>query len=253
MVKPTFFVHSATLGSERGFGISPARRIALQVILMAAVTVGSVALAGSSMADILAQSDFGTVEGTNVSPFSTQYLPLPDAPTSPGHYSVAKSAAGHSWSAWDWGGQDHTNPGTGCFMVIDGSQDSAQVLLSYTTNAVAGYKYILSGWAQFLSGTAGPSVDLSFRVDGVQHDTFSLSGDTAWLWREFSFTYIAVTSGPTVFALHDNSTNSAWNDFGLDDVAFSAHTIPEPSTLVGLLSMGIVGLGLAWWRCRRTT
>ncbi len=26
---------------------------------------------------------------------------------------------------------------------------------------------------------------------------------------------------------------------------------PEPSTLIGLLSMGIIGLGLAWWRRKR--
>ncbi len=38
---------------------------------------------------------------------------------------------------------------------------------------------------------------------------------------------------------------------GLSEVQFLGSPVPEPSTLVGLLGMGLVGAGLAWRRMRR--
>jgi hypothetical protein len=209
----------------------------IPVCLILAVMVSLTFTPATSANVTLVQTDFGSTPGTDVSPFSTDYtLGFTGSPT-PGHYQVAKSATGFGPS--DWGGLDHTAPGTGCFMVIDGSNNSGDRIVYSTINTVAGYDYTLDGWVQnSLSGGGNPPV-LSFRVNGSQvGSTFTPSG--AQTWREFTFTYTAVTSGLTTFALNDNNTSSSANDFGIDDLRLSS-TIPEPATIC-LLGLGALSL-----------
>lgn len=195
------------------------KRTLVEVAIAVALLCASASFANAAI--VLAKTDFGSGDySTDVSPFTTSYTPF-SGPTSPGHYGVAKSGSGYDWSSFDWGGQDHTNPGTGRFMVIDGAENSSLAIISYTTNTMAGASYTLTGWAQTVQSQDGPDVTLSFRVNGVEQGTFTFSGATEWVWNQFTFTYTATTSGPTTFAIHDNQTSHDWNDFGLDDLVLS--------------------------------
>jgi hypothetical protein len=225
------------------------RKLILPGVVVCAVLLMGLTLAGSSNAAILAATDFGTTDGTNVSPFTTDYQPQPTdgTNTAPDHYYVAKSGAGYPWSstAGDWGGQDHTNPGSGCFMVVDGSNNSSHAVISYQVNGVAGQLYTLTGWAQEVQSFNGPTAVLSFRVNGVQQDTFPVTtASVEWVWSQFIFSYTPATSGPITFALHDNQTSTPMNDFGLDDLVLTGPSpVPLPPGAL-LLGSGLLGLGV---------
>jgi len=174
-------------------------------------------------ATTLAQTDFGNAEGSNITPFATAYSPDFQTPPSPGQYTVGHSAAGRG--PGDWGGVDHTT-GTGSFMLADGANNSGLAVVSYTTNAAAGWVYTWHGWVQNLVANGANPPVLSFRVNGVQVGTFSFTG--AQVWREFTFRYTNQADGVKTFALHDNNTDTSANDFGLDDLSLSAE--PGPAT-----------------------
>jgi hypothetical protein len=219
----------------------------MAAMLLAAAVV-NLALPCGAHAAVVATTDFGTTDGTNISPFLTDYSPM-NGPTQPDHYWVAKSGGGYSWSSFDWGGVDHTT-GTGDFMVVDGAQDSDMRIVYYTTNVVAGETYTFHGYVQdIISGNWGPPV-LSFRVDGSEIATFAFSNQRTW--DEFTFTYNAPASGAATFAINDNNTNYGMNDFGLDDLTLSttASAVPEPSSLL-LLAPGLAGLAVIRRRLRK--
>ena len=180
---------------------------------------------------ILAQTDFGNADGTNVAPFSTDYASWDETKTLPtygGTYRVAVNAAGHSWSPSVWAGSDHTNPGTGAFMIFDGAGASYRRILYYTTSVVAGCTYKWSGWAREVQGNSITSrLDLSFRVDGEQQGA-SLALTNNQIWNHFSFCYTAPESGTVTFSLCDNNIQWSGNDAGLDDVVLSVAAPPGP-------------------------
>ncbi len=208
-------------------------KMSLIAAFIVSIFLGS---AGPSSGTVIAATDFGTIDGTNIVPFSTDYQPMPDTgATTPGHYYVAKSGAGYSWSSFDWGGLDHTNPGTGCFMVVDGSTDSSQAIVKYTVNGVAGQLYNLTGWVMQVQHKAGANVILSFRVNGVEQATFPRLPDSPWVWHYFSFTYKSTISGPITFALHDNEPSWDFNDFGLDDLNLQIQNANASVTMLLLL------------------
>lgn len=216
------------------------------LMFLAAGTVALLALGFANPANadvILAQTDFGTTMGTDVSPFSTDYVPFASSGTStPGHYGVSPTAAGHGWSsAGDWGGVDHTT-GTDCFMIADGAQNSNLEIVSFTATTEAGAEYTFDGWVQnIFAGGGGPPV-LSFRVNGAEKDTVTFTG--ARTWKEFTFNYTATTSNLITFSIHDNNTSFDFNDFGLDDLKLSCN-IPEPASLL------LIGCGGAFVMPRR--
>jgi hypothetical protein len=211
----------------------------LITICLVSVAVVSLAFAPAASADVIfAQTNFGNTPGTDVTPFSTDYKPgfTVGAPI-PGEYQVAISAAVFGPS--DWGGSDHTAPGTGCFMVIDGSMNSGNRIVYFTINTVAGYDYTLNGWVQNILSGSGSPPELSFCVNDSQLDTFTPAGNQTWC--EFTFIYTAVASGLSTFALHDNNTSYGANDLGIDDLTLSS-TVPEPATIC-LLGLGGLLLG----------
>jgi hypothetical protein len=180
---------------------------------------------------ILAQTDFGNADGTNVAPFSTDYASWDETKTLPtyaGTYRVAVNAAGHSWSSGVWAGSDHTNPGTGAFMILDGALESYVRILYYTTSVVAGYTYTWSGWAMEVQGSSIDSMsDLSFRVNGIQQGA-SLALTNNRIWNHFCFSYTAPVTRTVTFSLSDNNIQWAGNDAGLDDVVLSVAAPPGP-------------------------
>ena len=64
------------------------------------------------------------------------------------------------------------------------------------------------------------------------------------------FTVDAVASSVR-FSLESNFTPFQTGYIGLSEVRFFGSPVPEPSTLAGLLGMGLMGAALAWRRMRR--
>lgn len=216
---------------------------ALAIIPMACV----IGLASSNAtAQVLATTDFGlaaTAPNANVAPFSTDYTANvgPPGPTTAGEYEV--HTTGRSFAPW--GGVDNTT-GVDNFMVINGSLDSNDAVLSFTTATVDGGEYTFSGFAQNVDGGAGPAV-LSFRVDGVEQATFAVADSQTW--SAFSFSFTETADGTRTFSIHDNNTADPNNNFGLDDVMLEAvlpPTPPSPSAPAEPIpTMSLYGLGLS--------
>lgn len=237
------------------------RKMSIQAAVIVSMLCIFLAAAGPSYAYTIASTDFGTTEGNDaslLSPFSTDHGPMPNSPPPEpqGTFYIAKSAAGHIWSAGDWGGYDHTSTDhTGCFMVVNGAGDSNTRIVYYTTITQAGQQYTFSGWAMnVLSGNGGPPT-ISFRVNGDQKDSFYLdpSKVPAQTWAEFTFTYIAQATGSATFSLNDNNTSGGANDFGLDDLQLTGpNPVPLPPAIL-LLGSGLLSLGgISCWRRRRS-
>jgi hypothetical protein len=201
----------------------------------------------------IASTDFGssvssTFPTDDVSPFSTDYT-YPADTINFGRYSIDITANGYGPS--EWIGYDHTNPGTGAFMIVDGSTNADDKILYYQFSAVAGDVYTFSGWFRPFQIDSDHNAILSFRVDNVEIDTYTET--TALDWSAFSFSYKANAGGPITFSINDNNNVGSWNDFALDDITLTdagSAPVPEPTSLL-LLGTGLGGLALAALRRRK--
>jgi len=95
---------------------------------------------------------------------------------------------------------------------------------------------------------------LQIIVDGLVNDSVVYSrtvvvDTTSPTWFDFNFQNVTKVNFTS-----SGGTPAHGNDFGyqiiMDNLKVN-EIVPEPSALIGLLSMGIVGLGLAWWRRKR--
>lgn len=113
--------------------------------------------------------------------------------------------------------------------------------LSQTVNVTAGQKYQFSFalWA----GDAGGSN--SFKADvGGNTAFFQTAFDTGGAWDLKTYSFV-----PTSDTAEIKFTSSSVDYFYVD--AVSLVPIPEPTTIAGLASLGLLGGAAFWWRRRQ--
>ena len=139
---------------------------------------------------------------------------------------------------------DGTTNGHGNQLILDGAIDGLS-FFQQTVNIVAGATYSFSFDAANL-GTAGPIPNIAASVNGV---TLFTSGNLPYddTYRTYSGTFVA---GPLMhtatLSLADQTMDHQYNDFAIDNVAFTGPaptgTVPEPASWAMMLAgFGIVG------------
>ena len=86
---------------------------------------------------------------------------------------------------------------------------------------------------------------LALLVDGAEAATLA----TGQTWNSLSYTSNSGLSGAVLFAIADNNTSGAFNDFAIDNIALVAATPVPPTALLFLTSIG--GMGFLAWRRKR--
>ncbi len=136
---------------------------------------------------------------------------------------------------------DHTT-GTGNFMIVNGSgTQNVSVWSNAASIAVTpGKSYSFTAWIS--SVYPDSPAQLQFTVGGVDLGTFTAPGTTG-MWQQVGGIF---TAGPTdtlvTLSIINQNTALGGNDFGIDDISFSA-AVPEPGTWAMLmLGFGLVGV-----------
>lgn len=144
--------------------------------------------------------------------------------TPEGRYTVASNASTYHPIFF---AKDHTNPGTGKFMIINGAISPSYTTVWTQDITVQPYTdYYFSAFAISLNQVA-PYGQLQFKVNGEQVGTVAMLSQGAasdagpFNWVRFYGTW---NSGPitsTTLSIVDLQTAAGGNDFGLDDISCS--------------------------------
>lgn len=118
-------------------------------------------------------------------------------------------------------GTDHTNPGTGNYMIVNGSNVGGTLVWCQTITVVPNTEYSFSAWARNVDTNAGNTIfaNLQFLVDGnALGAPFEVPGN----WQNFSSTWNSGAETSIEICLVNQQTNGGGNDFGIDDITFTA-------------------------------
>ncbi|NQX92189.1 MAG: hypothetical protein HRT74_08735, partial [Flavobacteriales bacterium] len=155
--------------------------------------------------------------------FSTEYsLATTAGPwgllSNAGTYVVGNNAATfHQFFA----GLDHTSPGSGNYMIVNGSNNGGTLVWCQTINVEPNTLYSFSAWARNVDTNPQNTVyaNLQFLVNGVAlGNPFEVPGN----WQNFSSDWDSGANTTVEICLVNQQTNGGGNDFGVDDITFTA-------------------------------
>jgi hypothetical protein len=148
-----------------------------------------------------------------------------------GNYNVVANA---STCHGNWSGQDHTTPGTGLFMTANGALSPNVTVWQQTVPVQQGTDYRLSIWVSSLH-TLSPA-SLTFFINGEVAGSLA-APSTVGTWIQFTTTWNSSSNSSATIRIVDTNINQAGNDFGLDDLSFTATdrapVVTAPATYSG--------------------
>lgn len=146
----------------------------------------------------------------------------------------------HHWAANSFG--DHTT-GTGNMMIVNGSTIPDVTLWSQTIDVAPNTEYNLATW--IASWTPRSPAKLEFTINSTLIGPVFMAPTTG-LWEEFSATWNSGSNTSATIEIVNQNTAFSGNGFTLDDISFEgmapATSIPEPSSVLGLLAFGAVSV-----------
>lgn len=114
---------------------------------------------------------------------------------------------------------DHTS-GTGNYMVINGATTINQSVWCQTVNVTPNTNYELSTW--ITSVVAANPANLQFTINGVNIGNPIIASATTCQWTQFFSTWNSGANTSATLCITNQNTIASGNDFGLDDIQFSA-------------------------------
>lgn len=217
------------------------RRIAL---IAAASAIAAVAATSAGAASLVTNGNF---EGGN-SAFSSGYTyvsPGAGALYPEGVYTVDNNPNNSHNSFTSFG--DHTS-GEGQFMIVNGAGTPGTTVWSQNVSVTAGKTYNFSAFVSSLYPSSPAALDFfAGSGEGLGALVFSTTAPAgAGTWQGVSGSFTATGSFVTLTIVNQN-TQFGGNDFGLDDIALTAASVPEASTW----SMLLAGFGMVGFAARR--
>jgi gliding motility-associated-like protein len=116
-------------------------------------------------------------------------------------------------------GVDHTT-GTGNFMVVNGSGTPNSSVWCQTITVQPNTDYVFSTWVSTLA--LGSPAILQFSINGTTIGTPFNAPATLNTWDEFYSTWNSGSATSAIICIVNQNTNTGGNDFGIDDIFFSA-------------------------------
>ena len=127
-------------------------------------------------------------------------------------------------------GTDHTNPGTGKFMIVNGYPNSTTVVVWSQEIKIQPYTtYYFSAFAMSVNNVS-PYAQLQFAVNGVQVGTVdnltagASSNSGPFNWSRFYGTWTSGASTSATLSIVDLNPAAGGNDFAIDDISCSTLT-----------------------------
>lgn len=161
--------------------------------------------------------------------FTTEYeLATEEGPwgllSSAGTYAIGTNASDyHDFFA----GLDHTSPGTGSFMMVNGSNAEGIVVWCQTFSVEPDTDYDVSFWGQNIDTNPNNNVfaQLQLVINGTLYGTpETINGD----WEEVLQTWYSGNNTELELCILNVQASGVGNDFGIDDIDVSAC---EPYTM----------------------
>jgi gliding motility-associated-like protein len=116
-------------------------------------------------------------------------------------------------------GTDHTT-GSGNFMVINGSSTANTTVWCQNINVQANTDYVFSTWVSSMVAS-NPAI-LQFSINGIPLGNPFTAPGSVNVWEEFFAPWTSGTNTNATICIVNQNTATGGNDFGLDDILFSA-------------------------------
>jgi hypothetical protein len=147
----------------------------------------------------------------------------------PATYWIGANASQAPGAYGDWyNGGDHTT-GTGNMLVVNGANSATTPVWEEVVHVTPNTKYIFSYWGAEVDHDSNSLPHLQLRINGRSLGSNVIpanSPDNGGRWVNFTFIWNSGSSSRADLALFDLNTDTAWNDFALDDISFAAHPAP---------------------------
>jgi hypothetical protein len=147
----------------------------------------------------------------------------------PGTYWIGTNASQAPGANADWyNGGDHTT-GKGNMLVVNGANSATTPVWEEVVSVTPNTTYTFSYWGADVDHDSNSLPRLQLKINGksVGSNEFPAnSPDNGGSWKNFTFTWNSGSSTRADLALFDLNTDTAWNDFALDDIRFSAQVAP---------------------------
>ena len=202
----------------------------------AAIGLSGVAPAYAANVNLVTNGNFANAVGYTSDYANCGSGPYVCAPSTAGNSYFATNASSVNGSFYPL--TDHTGDGSN-LLVLDPSGLGSFFIQTFAV--AANSTYTLSFFASQLN--FGSSIIAS--VNGTSFGTFTPGTG----WTPFSQTYNTGSATQATLRLDAGSTSQSYNDFAVDDVAFTGPAapgaVPEPATwAMMILGFGLVGSGL---------
>lgn len=151
-----------------------------------------------------------------------------------GQYSIVTNPANQN-GGWAANMTDHTS-GSGNMMIIDGGAFTN--VWATTVSVQSNTQYNFSAWAASMGiGSSDVNIaQLMFKVNGVLIGSVYDCGDPG-VWGNFTATWNSGTSTIAIIEIVDQQTNSAGNDFAIDDISFQEVCTATSSVTITVLEI----------------
>lgn len=152
--------------------------------------------------------------------FSTNYYYCNTNPT-PGCYRVSLTSSG--WFGTAPACYDHTAPGTGNMMQIDGG-NSFNTVWSQPVNVTPNTNYIFSAWIASINevNTPTPVGKIQFLINGNGIGAVHSANVGPCSWKQVSASWNSGNNTSVTIGILNIDWSGAGNDYALDDISFKA-------------------------------
>jgi len=138
-------------------------------------------------------------------------------------------------------GNDHTNPPTGLFMVVNGAGTPGVDVWCQTVPVTPNTDYAFSTWVSTLV-LSSPAI-LQFSINGVQLGTPFNAPSSLNDWVQFFATWNSGSSTTATICILNQNTTLGGNDFGLDDIVFSTFCDAQAQVTITVNPLPLVNAG----------